>query len=262
MEVIKGVEHVAREHGLAVVVSSLQEDHHPPATGWIEGVIGRRPHGVIVVFSGLTKAQHEQFKTRDIPVVLVDPTGDPGHELPSVGAGNWSGGLSAARHLLELGHRRIGLITGPAHALSSRARLDGFRAAMDAMRRADGPAARQAGRLQRRGRPGARPLPARDAPAPDRRFRLQRRAGHGRLPGGPRDGPAHPRRAERGRLRRPADGAVAHPRADHGAPAAGRDGRRRHGHGRRHRPGESPVQNRIELTTGLVVRGSTAPLVA
>ncbi|GIH46620.1 transcriptional regulator, LacI family [Microbispora rosea] len=131
MEVIKGVEQVAREHGLAVVVSELP-DHHPPARGWIEGVIGRRPHGVIVVFSGLTRAQHEQFRTRDIPVVLVDPTGDPGHELPSVGAGNWSGGLSAARHLLELGHRRIALITGPAHALSSRARLDGFRAAMDA----------------------------------------------------------------------------------------------------------------------------------
>jgi LacI family xylobiose transport system transcriptional regulator len=64
-------------------------------------------------------------------LVLVDPTGEPGHSVPSVGAGNWSGGLSATRHLIDLGHRRIATITGPAHALSSRARLDGYRAALD-----------------------------------------------------------------------------------------------------------------------------------
>ncbi len=131
MEIIKGVEQVAREHQLAVVLSELQ-GRHTPGRGWIEGVLTRRPTGVISVFSGLTAAQREQLRTRDIPFVLVDPTGEPGHEFPSVGASNWSGGLSATRHLLDLGHRRIAIITGPAHVLSSRARLDGCRAAMDA----------------------------------------------------------------------------------------------------------------------------------
>jgi DNA-binding LacI/PurR family transcriptional regulator len=130
IEIIKGVEQVAREHRLAVVISELRH-RHTPGKGWVEDVLSRRPTGVIAVFSGLTHDQREQLATRDIPLVLLDPSGDPGHQVPSVGASNWSGGLSATRHLLELGHRRIAVITGPDYALSSRARLDGYRAALE-----------------------------------------------------------------------------------------------------------------------------------
>jgi len=87
---------------------------------------------VVTVFCGLTEAQHEQFRARGIPVVVLDPTGEPRNAPTSVGAGNWTGGLTATRHLLQLGHRRIAVITGPHRVLSSRARLDGHRAAMDA----------------------------------------------------------------------------------------------------------------------------------
>jgi DNA-binding LacI/PurR family transcriptional regulator len=129
MEMIKGVERVAGENGLAVVLSEMHG--HTPGRGWIEGVLARRPIGVIAVFSGLTPEQRDQIRSRDIPFVLVDPTGDPGHEFPSVVASNWSGGFSATRHLLDLGHRRIATITGPNRMLASRARLDGYRAALD-----------------------------------------------------------------------------------------------------------------------------------
>ena len=47
-----------------------------------------------------------------------------------MGSANWSGGLAATRHLLELGHRRIAAITGPDEMMSALARLDGYRAAM------------------------------------------------------------------------------------------------------------------------------------
>ena len=73
-----------------------------------------------------------QLKASGIAFVVVDPTGEPLHDTPSIGATNWSGGLAATRHLLGLGHRRIGVITGPQEILCSRARLDGYRAAMDA----------------------------------------------------------------------------------------------------------------------------------
>jgi DNA-binding LacI/PurR family transcriptional regulator len=133
MEIIRGVEQVARENDLAVVLSEL-EGRRTPGQGWIEGVLGRRPTGVISVFSELSNSQQVQLQTRGIPFVVVDPTGEPLHDTPSVGATNWSGGVAATRHLIDLGHRRIGVISGPDKVLCSRARLDGFRAAMDAAR--------------------------------------------------------------------------------------------------------------------------------
>ena len=131
LEIVMGVEQVAREHDLALVLSEMQ-GRRTPGRGWIEGVLARRSTGVISVFSDLSESSRSQLKTRGIPLVVVDPTGEPLHDTPSVGATNWSGGLAATRHLLGLGHRRIGMIGGPESILCSRARVDGYRAAMDA----------------------------------------------------------------------------------------------------------------------------------
>lgn len=130
LEIVRGVERVAGQHQLAVVLSEMQ-GRRTPGRGWIEGVLARRPAGVIAVFSDLSESMRAQLRTRGIPFVVVDPTGEPSHDTPSVGATNWNGGLTATRHLLALGHRRIGVIGGPAWILCSRARIDGYRAAMD-----------------------------------------------------------------------------------------------------------------------------------
>lgn len=131
LEIIRGVEQVAREHELAVVLTEMQ-GRLTPGRAWTEQVLTRRPTGVVAVFSELTVAQQSQLATRGIPLVVLDPTGEPLHETPSVGATNWSGGLAATRHLLDLGHRRIAMISGPPEWPCCRARLDGYRAAMDA----------------------------------------------------------------------------------------------------------------------------------
>jgi DNA-binding LacI/PurR family transcriptional regulator len=131
LEILRGVEQVAREHDLAVVVTEMQ-GRLTPGRAWTEQVLARRPTGVIAVFSELTAEQQVQLSSRAIPLVVLDPTGEPLHETPSVGATNWTGGLAATRHLLELGHRRVAALSGPTQWLCCRARLDGYRAAMDA----------------------------------------------------------------------------------------------------------------------------------
>jgi DNA-binding LacI/PurR family transcriptional regulator len=129
LEIVRGVERVAGRHHLAVVLSEIQ-GRRTPGRGWIEGALARRPTGVIAVFSDLSEPMRAQLATRGIPFVVVDPTGEPLHDTPSVGATNWNGGLTATRHLLALGHRRIGVIGGPERILCSRARIDGYRSAM------------------------------------------------------------------------------------------------------------------------------------
>ena len=130
-EFIKGAGRVASENDLGLVISEMNGSS-TLGRGWIEDVMARRPRGVIVVLSAIDDRLRAQLRGRGIPFVVVDPTGEPLHDTPSVGATDWSGGLTATRHLLELGHRRIGVIAGPENMLCSRARLDGYRAAMDA----------------------------------------------------------------------------------------------------------------------------------
>ena len=50
----------------------------------------------------------------------------------SIGSTNFAGGLAATQHLLALGHRRIAYLGGPAGAACNQARLQGYRAAMEA----------------------------------------------------------------------------------------------------------------------------------
>lgn len=130
MELIDGVGEVAKQHGLSVVLT-VSGSRHSPGPDWIEGVMRRRPAGVVLVFSDLAPEYRERLRSRAIPFVIVDPAGDPSPDAPSVGSANWSGGLAATRHLIELGHRRIAAITGPEDMMCSLARVDGYRSAMN-----------------------------------------------------------------------------------------------------------------------------------
>lgn len=131
MEIIKGVTDVARSHGFSVVLTE-SGSRHAPAADWIDGVLQRRPVGVVLVFAAIPDQYRETLQARSIPFVIIDPAGDPTPDVPSVGSANWSGGLMATRHLIELGHRRIAAITGPDDMMCSHARIDGYRSAMTA----------------------------------------------------------------------------------------------------------------------------------
>ncbi|MDT0610381.1 LacI family DNA-binding transcriptional regulator [Streptomyces lancefieldiae] len=129
MELVRGVENVAKQHRTTVVLTR-SGTRHAPAPDWIDGVLRRRPLGVVLVFSSLPEEVKHLLGSRDIPYVIVDPAGDPDPDVPSVGSANWAGGLAATRHLTDHGHARVAIITGPEDMLCSLARLDGYRSAM------------------------------------------------------------------------------------------------------------------------------------
>ena len=130
MELIRGVEEVVRAEGVELVLSECGGALRPRQE-WIESVLNRRPLGVIMVFSDLDADQRAQLEARRIPFVVVDPVGDVGDDVPSIGSANWNGGRLATTHLRTLGHTRIGMIGGPPNMLCSRARVDGYRAALE-----------------------------------------------------------------------------------------------------------------------------------
>ena len=129
MEIIRGAEEAAFAQDCRVTVSVVPGD---VGTGeWMTRLEVTQTNGVILVLSELSPAYRARLAEMNVPVVIVDPIGQPDPTIPTVGATNWAGGLTAAEHLIETGHRRIGTVTGRMSLLCSRARLDGYRAALE-----------------------------------------------------------------------------------------------------------------------------------
>ena len=130
VEILRGVEEWGSEHETGVTVSAVRHGNARPAS-WTSGLASHDTDGVILVTSEFTPSQLNQLHEAAIPLIVIDPVNPPPPDLPSVGATNWAGGLTATEHLLSLGHRRIGVIAGPGDYLCSRARTDGYRSALE-----------------------------------------------------------------------------------------------------------------------------------
>ncbi|MEV4656796.1 LacI family DNA-binding transcriptional regulator [Micromonospora sp. NPDC049301] len=131
VEIIRGVEDVALSCGVGTVVSAIHW-RISSAKQWLDNMRSRSTDGVIFVTSMVNPPLQAELSRLNLPVVIVDPAGVDPQAAPTIGATNWAGSLSANQYLLGLGHRRIGFIAGPPHLMCSRARLDGYRAALAA----------------------------------------------------------------------------------------------------------------------------------
>ncbi len=130
VQIIRGVERVARENRMGVVLTEFGPQHNA-IRYWIDDALDRRPACVVTV-AQLSEEQRSRLRARGIPFVVFDPTSELPDDVPFVGATNWTGGRSATRHLLTLGHRRIAVVGGPDRTLCAQARLDGYRSALEA----------------------------------------------------------------------------------------------------------------------------------
>ena len=85
--------------------------------------------GLLLVLPREPGAYIETLRRRGFPYVLIDHQGID-ETGPSVGATNRRGGYDATRYLIELGHRRIGFITGSLDLGCSIDRMAGYHAAL------------------------------------------------------------------------------------------------------------------------------------
>lgn len=85
--------------------------------------------GLLIILPREPEAYVESLRQRNFPYVLIDQFGIDEADL-SVTAANHQGGYEATQHLINLGHRQIGIITGWMDMVSARHRLNGYKAAL------------------------------------------------------------------------------------------------------------------------------------
>jgi alanine racemase len=101
---------------------------------YVEMLLDRQVSGIVFV-SGLhadSAADHDRYRkliARPLPIVLVNGYA-PGVEAPFMSCDDRAAGELAVGHLAGLGHRRIGLISGPERFVPVQRKLAGYRAAM------------------------------------------------------------------------------------------------------------------------------------
>jgi DNA-binding LacI/PurR family transcriptional regulator len=129
-ELLRGTLEAANEAGISVIATTV----HSPSefADWLDRATARGTDGALCVLRLPGSRELRQLAAARIPLVMIDPATEPGDGIRSVGTTNWLGGMTATRHLIELGHRRIAMIGGPPGLWSSQARLDGYRAALQA----------------------------------------------------------------------------------------------------------------------------------
>jgi DNA-binding LacI/PurR family transcriptional regulator len=127
-ELINGAVSAAAETEISVIVTRVASAGE--FDRWLKIAASRGTRGALSVLYVPEPATLRRMEDAHIPLVVIDPPVEPGGSIRSVGTTNWQGGVTAARHLVELGHRRIGAIGGPDDLWSCRARLDGYHAAL------------------------------------------------------------------------------------------------------------------------------------
>jgi len=127
-ELLKGAADAIRDSGFELVVYSAG-GRSSARQGWerryLSRLSGTLIDGAVLVTPTVVDVRY------GAPIVAVDPHAGP-TDLPTIDSDNRTGARLATEHLLELGHRRIAMLTGRPDLQSAQLREEGYRQAMAA----------------------------------------------------------------------------------------------------------------------------------
>ena len=129
---VRAAEDVAYAHGYRLVLCNSDNDPQKEAS-YLSELQSYLPAGLLIIPAvGSTMREAPQRNGRTTPTVCIDrrPEGWTGDV---VRVGNEEGAYQATMHLIDYGHRRIAVVTGPLQSTSAKARLRGTRRAMKEM---------------------------------------------------------------------------------------------------------------------------------
>ncbi len=128
-EVVRGIEDASFERGYTITLCNSDGDQDKELL-YTNALTEKQVDGILFLAAGGKSSEHiYSLQKRGVPLVVVDRH-IPNIALDSVQIDNAWGGRRATQHLVELGHRRIGCITGPSDLTLSADRVTGYRHAL------------------------------------------------------------------------------------------------------------------------------------
>ena len=126
-DIVLGISGAAKSAGYEALVYSLP-DRDSTAPSSVASLLQQIAGGIIAILP-YEASYLEQIASEALPVVTIDTLYDD-PPFPSVDGDSYQGARLAVRHLADLGHRRIGFISGDNRLRSARERLAGYRDAV------------------------------------------------------------------------------------------------------------------------------------
>jgi DNA-binding LacI/PurR family transcriptional regulator len=125
-----GIERAAHAAGYFVSIVSVTALDRASVLTAVERLRGQGVDGILLITPQEAAAQAVVHVPAGMPVVAVEA--GPVEAVPVVAVDQFAGAVAATRHLLELGHRTVWHIAGPADFLEARERIDGWQSALEA----------------------------------------------------------------------------------------------------------------------------------
>ncbi|MGI9585278.1 MAG: LacI family DNA-binding transcriptional regulator [Acidimicrobiia bacterium] len=125
-QVAKGVDRAVSIRGFDVMLATMHM--RTQRSQYVHSLFNGIVDGLIVLLASGFEPYLGEVAARDFPVVLIDHA--PTTRAPVVKAANTEGTTSAIEHLVGLGHRRIGFVTGFLDVDSAKKRLDAYRSCL------------------------------------------------------------------------------------------------------------------------------------
>lgn len=126
-QVIRGLDQTARTHDYHLLVSSSHSEEDEART-MVQAMLGR-VDGLVIMWPSIESRLFADLLPDELPRVLLMVPGDS-TDFPTLSIDNRGGARAAVEHLLDHGHERIAILTGPPQNRDAQQRLAGYREAM------------------------------------------------------------------------------------------------------------------------------------
>jgi LacI family transcriptional regulator len=127
--ILAGAAEALYEEDIRIVLCPTLHQHDREVT-LLERLMRGTTDGALLLLPEESPDELRMLKRQGFPFVVVDPREPVPEGIAVVSAGHAAGAREATEHLLQLGHRRIGAITGIPHWVATEERLTGFRTAL------------------------------------------------------------------------------------------------------------------------------------